>query len=167
MPSSRSDVAAAAERRLQQQSQTLWPGDHVRVCDTTTYLPVPDDHPWAGVWRVARVNPKTISIEQGARGGKAGRAILKKTDEPLAETAAPAVPDRVPAGALLRVTSEAATRLGRDITPQTLLVTLADKGDKINAARLGGDNDRYWRLPRAMLAEVVDPTTVLKPDAIR
>lgn len=78
---------AAERRQQQQQSQALLPGDHVRVCDPTTYLPVPDDHAWSGVWRVVRVNPKTISIKQGARTGKANRAVLKKTDEPLPETA--------------------------------------------------------------------------------
>jgi hypothetical protein len=35
-----------------------------------------------------------------------------------------------------------------------LFVVLADKGDKVNIAVLGGDSGRYWRAPRAQLIPV-------------
>jgi hypothetical protein len=169
MTTPRPDLAAAAERRLEQHEQTLWPDDHVRVCDNSTYLPVPDDSEWGGVWRVVSVNPRTVSIEQGERRGRIGPALLKKTDEPLPEGRAAAIPNQVAMGTLLRITPDATKRIrGEKLTPKTLLVCLVDKGDKINVAPLGGDpKGHYWRLPRTMFAEVVDPATVLNPDATR
>jgi hypothetical protein len=169
MPTPRPDLAAAAERCREQQDQPLWPDDHVRVCDNRTYLPVPDGSEWGGVWRVVRVNARTVSIEQGERRGKATPALLKKTDEPLPEGPAAAIPNQVTMGTLLRITPDAAKRIrGAQLTPQTLLVCLVDKRDKINVAPLGGDpKGHYWRLPRTMFAEIVDPATVLNPEATR
>lgn len=40
---------------------------------------------------------------------------------------------------------------GSEIYPTTKFVVIATKGDTINVARLGGDNDRYWRFDVANL----------------
>ena len=158
------DLAAAAERRRQQQSQALWPGDHVRVCDTSTYFPSPTTTPGAASG-VSSKSTLTVRTGRAGRGRPTRRSSRRprnrsprRTRQPCPTASPPGRPARHPR-------RRRPPRPGHHLS--NLLVALVDKGDKINAARLGGDNGRYWRLPRAMLAEIVDPATVLNPDATR
>ena len=136
------------------------------ACDTSTYLPSPTTTPGAasGVSSASTPRPSRSNRPAG-REGQPGDPQEDRGTAPRDGRASRARP-RPRRGAPARH-PDAADRLGRGITSRTLLVALVDKGDKINAARLGGDNGRYWRLPRAMLAEIVDPATVLNPDATR
>lgn len=79
--------------------------------------------------------------------------MLKEADAAAAPvTATPYV--HFYAGEIVRVTKGGDKHDG-------LWVVLVDKGERINVTRLGGDGDRYLRVPRSWLAKV-DPADVLK-----
>jgi hypothetical protein len=122
--------------------------------------PDPDAHgiPKATVGRifiVRKVNPKNIlcDAEDGGRGiSYPAEVLLPATDENLAKatTARPFVPrEFFVCGEV--VTFARSAPKGFDL--DSPFVVLKDNGEKVNVAPLGGDEDRYWRVPHAGLTK--------------
>jgi hypothetical protein len=116
-------------------------GDKVRV----------DSDKWPGTWTVAKVNRVSYGLEQNGRQLKAAKEfVLPVTGEAGGGTA-----QAQPAPETYRYYSP-----GEFVRPKVgrmagkILVVLADKGDKVNAADLGGDEGRYWRIVRRNLEPV-------------
>lgn len=105
-----------------------------------------------GPARIVKLNPKNVVVEMEGSRRRVNSWPGYLTD--LAEgedapsrwdaTASSDVPTQDP-GAIVKVR-------GKD----GLFVVLADKWDKINVARLGGDNGRYYRQPRSTVVPVDD-----------
>lgn len=126
-------------------------GDRVQVKDPK----------FPGVWIVrstaGSVNAK-LDPERGGRGLRAPYTLLVKVDDdaPVDLPVTPALPD-LPIGTLVR-TASVKINAG---DPAQLFTVIANRGDRVNIAKLGGDGDRYWRTSPGTL-EVVDPRDVLK-----
>lgn len=160
----RSTATATAQNLI----PAVYPGSTIRIrANAFTAQPVGDDHDLAGVWEVTRVNSTTFTIRQPATGkaGRIGHAFAVPVDEPLAEAPAapePTFPRHVPCGALVRLNAAGVKATKGKYTADQLFVVLADKIERVNIVPVGGDDDRYYRMARAGLAEVVDPATVLR-----
>ena len=89
-----------------------------------------------------------VTPENGGRPLRCPHYLLK---DPTTEDAAVTPTDYYVPGELVRVT------VGRYVG---LYVVLADKGDRVNLARLGGDEGRYVRHPHRGLLKV-EPEDVL------
>lgn len=131
------------------------PGDLVEVTGSTRYWSSGAD---AGTWRVAKVNPVNLKLERpdnphvrlNCHPSFVRRVSSGALASPAPLTAAlpqPAPRAGFPLGSLVR--SSVPRMKGR------LYVVLADKGEKVNVAQLGGaDGLRYWRCPPSMLTRV-------------
>jgi hypothetical protein len=118
-----------------------------------------DDPKFPGVWTIKSIGPKNVVVipDAGGRGLRCPRWMLKNVDDAAAAVAAQAAPYvAYAAGEVVRVIKQA-TKTDTD----ALWVVLVDKGEKINIAKLGGDDNRYLRVPRSWLAKV-DLADVLK-----
>jgi hypothetical protein len=171
IPASKTDGRPAHDtpmtRAAAQSQQSFFYGDRVRICDRTNFLPVGDDDQWAGVWKVDRHNAKSVSLTQNDRRAKVSPALLARTDDPMPDAPEPQptdLPAHVVAGTILRLSPRGVAALTKQAgyTADALLVVLADKVDKVNVTILGGDRDRYMRLPRPLLGAVVDPADILR-----
>lgn len=101
-----------------------------------------------GAARIVKVNPKNIKIRLEDGRGLVNAAPIFLSD--LAEgapvpsryeqTVSVDVPTQHP-GAFIRAEGEGSQ----------VFVVLADKFDKINAAKVGGDGGRYYRFPRGVV----------------
>ena len=77
--------------------------------------------------------------------------------KPPAEDTAPTRPAGVRIGALIRV---AANRY-KGITPDMVMVVIADKISEVHAAPLGGtDRNSYWKIKPEHVAEVIPAARV-------
>lgn len=113
---------------------------------------VVDDPKFPGVWTVTKVNPKTYAMtpDGGGRGLRAPHSMVRPASEGAIATV---VAFRSPyvLGALVRYTGPSNAKIR---TGELHVVLKDDGGDRIRTAKLGGDGDRYWRLPPRHLAEV-------------
>lgn len=126
---------------------TRKPGDKVMI----------DDPKFPGVWTIKSIGPKNTVVipENGGRGLRAPHWMLKDiTDAPsgVTVTAVPLQAYYVP-GELVRIT------MGKYAG---LYVVLADKGERVNVTKLGGDGGRYVRAPKGSSLVKVDVSEVLK-----
>lgn len=119
-----------------------------------------DDPKFPGVWIVKSHGPKnaTLQPENGGRGLRAPYYLLTDAPVALADgttlTEVVPVPEFYKPGELLRI-DEGGHYAG-------LYVVIADKGtDKVNLAKLGGDNGRYLRASRRGLVRV-SPSKALR-----
>lgn len=118
-----------------------------------------DDPKYPGVWTIKSVGPKNCVVipDAGGRGLRAPKWMLKDATDAatpsILDGAAPYV--HYSAGEIVRLVR------GSDAQRDGLWVVLVDKGERINVTRLGGDGDRYLRVPRSWLAKV-NPADVLK-----
>jgi hypothetical protein len=111
-----------------------------------------DDPQYSGIWTVVSAGPVNVVLEQEGRG-KRLRCPQSLLIEPTTEAAAPTPTVFFNPGELVRI--ERGKFAG-------LWVVIADRGDdKLNLAKLGGDNGHYLRMPRRGLTKV-DPAEVLK-----
>lgn len=94
-----------------------------------------------------------ILSRPGSAGARCDDRALQITDEPLPAAPEGAFPEHVVMGAVVQLTTEGAR--AAKCTTDTLWVVTADKGEKVNAAPLGGHNDRYFRAPRVYYSRVV------------
>jgi len=110
-------------------------GDRVRV----------NDAKYPGVYTIQSVGPKNFVLtpESGGRGLRAPHYMVVDANSDPAPVAAPVV--YYSAGEIVRV------ELGKFAG---LYVVIADKGDRVNIARLGGDNGRYVRMTRNGLTKI-------------
>lgn len=135
-------------------------GDRVRV----------NDPRYPGVWIVrsttGRVNA-VLDHEEGGRGLRAPYSVL--LPEAAGETSATVTfePYRAPLvqGTLVRV-NPSASKIQREYQinggdSSQLFVVVADKGERVNIVKLGGDSGRYWRVSPTSLT-TVDVADVLK-----
>lgn len=109
-----------------------------------------DDPKFPGVWTIKSIGPKNTVVipEVGGRGLRAPHYLIidpVERDSSFPE-AAPFVPFH--AGEVVSVVGFGGKYEGDHY------VVLADKGEKINVAKLGGDNDRYLRVARRSLVKV-------------
>jgi len=114
------------------------------------------------VYRVSKFMQKNVRVMNvDTRAAVSGRpeCFEKVTDPVLLAAAknklAEAPTKRWVLGEVCTLTNATIARVsqkrGSEIYPTTKFVVLAQKGDTINVARLGGDNDRYWRFDVASL----------------
>lgn len=100
------------------------------------------------VFIVEKVNPKNVicRAEDGGRGINYPKTLLTAaTDDALAASSAPRpfVPvEHFEVGTIVTL-----TRPYRDWTTETPLVVIGGRGDKVNVTLIGGDHDRYVRVP--------------------
>jgi hypothetical protein len=123
-----------------------------RVGDTVTV----DDPKFPGLWTVKSIGPvnTTLTPVGGGRGLRAPHYMVMPSDGKATITEVPVVTVQwYCIGEIVRL--EHGKHTG-------LFVVIADKGDKVNLARLGGDNDRYLRMPKSARLIKVDPSEVLK-----
>lgn len=98
-----------------------------------------------GAATITKVNPKNVLITMEVTGQRVNchpsflRDLAKDDVAPTryAEVTAVALPTQNP-GDLVRLKGQSG-----------IFVVLADKFDKVNVAKLGGDGGRYYRAPRA------------------
>lgn len=102
------------------------------------------------VFVVRKVNPKNVlcDAEDGGKGINYPAESLRPYEGEIPAAAAvlgrPYVPvEFFDAGSIVTLTAP-----WRDWTTETPLVVLADKVNKVNVTRLGGDGDHYLRAPR-------------------
>lgn len=115
---------------------------------------------WGGVYEVLKVNPTTYVLRDVLSGaqvraghGSVQRAPGHRVAQVRATLATRPAPPALSLGTLVRFT------MARKAGERGLFVVIKKSADRVNVARLGGDNDRYWRTTPAAL-EVVDPATV-------
>ena len=121
------------------ETQDCKVGDRVKI----------DDGAYPGIWVIKSKGPvnATLRPEDGGRGLRVPYYML------IDPSAAPKPTVYYSPGELVRVS-------GGD-RRDGLWVVLADKGNSVNVAKLGGDGGRYLRAPRGGLSKV-DPAQVLK-----
>jgi hypothetical protein len=118
-----------------------------------------DDSRYPGTWKVTSNGPKNavvmpVHIDGTPRPGRGVRVphmflIPGTADETKIPTLT--MPDEMLyPGTLVR------SRLIGD----GLFVVLADKGERVNIARIGGDGGRYYRAPRSTVTVVPVPDTL-------
>jgi hypothetical protein len=105
------------------------------------------------VFTVAKVNPVNIkcTADDGGRGiNFPAHCLLPATEENLSPTGArPFVPrEFYSVGEVVTL-----ARPYKEATTDTPFVVIADKGRMINVALLGGENDRYVRVPSTGLVK--------------
>jgi len=112
------------------------------------------DYPeYPGIWRIISIGPKNTVLEPKA-GGRRLRCphhmVVDARDDGPSVVGEPYVTYDL--GEIVRL-----------IDPRFsgLYVVVADKGARVNVAKLGGDNARYVRATRSGLVKV-DPAEVLK-----
>lgn len=114
------------------------------------------NHPkYPGVWIVSSNGPvnATLTPEAGGRGLRVPHTMLIDAGEQPRVPEPTSVSQLLSPGELMRVPT------GRY---SGLYVVIADRGaDKVNLARLGGENGRYLRISRYGLVKV-NPEEVLK-----
>lgn len=124
------------------------PGDKVVVAPE--FAPPPSV---AGrVFTITKVNPKNVvcSADDGGRGISYPADTLRPYDPDAAPVAPPLGRPYVyaeippPLGTIVTL-----KRAFKTITVDTPLVVVASKGGKVNVTLVGGDNDRYVRVPTA------------------
>ena len=104
------------------------------------------DHPnYPGVWIVESNGPKNAKLapEGGGRGLRAPHHMVRPVGEGVTVEAVPVEPYR-------------SYTVGEFVTLSDprwpgIYVVLADKGDKVNVAKAGGDDNRYIRALRRSL----------------
>jgi hypothetical protein len=116
-----------------------------------------DDPRCIGLYKVLSRGPKNAGLSpcnadgslRPGRGARMPGWMLHPVNLSEAVTLAEKVPMPPPPAAIFDpgvvVTSK---------TAPGVFVVIADKVDKVNVAKLGGDNGRYWRLPPAALTVV-------------
>jgi hypothetical protein len=105
-----------------------------------------DHHKYPGVWIVASVGPKNVVLEREGGGGRPMRVPQSMLIDPDTAAVRSAEPTEFyDPGELVRIT--AGKYAG-------LYVVIADKGEKVNVAKLGGDGGRYVRAMRRGLVKV-------------
>jgi hypothetical protein len=124
------------------------PGELVGVTGTDKY---------PGTWEILKVNPTTYALRNVDTGER-----LRASHEYVTDPPTPGAPQAVPLPAALPLGTIVTIRNA----PQYpgLHVVIADKGEKVNVARLGGSAEepyRYVRCHRSLLT-VVDPVAVLR-----
>lgn len=110
-----------------------------------------DDPKFPGVWTIKNLGPKnaTLTPDHGGRGLRAPYYLL--TDPVEVGTAVP-LPAYFAEGEIVRITEGRFTGL---------YVVIKDNGaDRVNVAKLGGDNGRYVRISKRAVTRV-DPSEVL------
>ena len=129
------------------------PGDDVTVADPK----------FPGVWTVAKVNPKTYLLEQAGRRGLRAPHTMCDLYVPGDTTTVPPTYD--PRGDLPMLYPGEIVRYSgterKGLVNGALYVVLADKFEKVNVAKLGGDGGTYWRLTPRNLKRV-DASEVIK-----
>ena len=122
-----------------------------RVGDTVVV-----NHPkYPGKWTITKINPKNLKLSPvgGGRGLNAPKTMCTKVDPDatLPETTVALVERRTPysPGQFVRFTGT-----WNQLKTNTVMVVIADKGDRVNCARLGGDgHGGYFRIgPRNLEA---------------
>jgi len=114
---------------------------------------VVEDANFPGIWIIRKVNPKNYLLNPKSgvgRGLNAPHVIVRAATDADRET--PQAPNGV-----IGVPYRAPLALGTLVTAkgrEGYFVVIADKGQRVNCAVLGGDNDRYWRFPPALLTAV-------------
>jgi hypothetical protein len=114
-----------------------------------------DHEKYPGVWTIVGQGPvnSTLIPEGGSRKLKAPHYMLREPGAALATvTTLPTVQYFDP-GEFVRIDKGKYTGL---------FIVLADKGEKVNITRPGGDGGRYIRMPKSLVSERVDPSEVLK-----
>jgi hypothetical protein len=113
-----------------------------------------DDPKFPGIWTIKSIGPKNTVVEpdNGGRGLRTPHWMLKDVTDEVTVTAVPLQAYYVP-GELVRIT------MGKY---EGLYVVLADKGERVNVAKIGGDGGRYVRAPKGRTLVKVDPADVLK-----
>ena len=112
---------------------------------------------FGGVWIITKINPKNTVVEPVGGGRKLNAPhymLIDATDE-VTVTAVPLPEAKTyfALGEIVRVNNGKFAGL---------YVVISDKGlDRVNIAKLGGDNDRYVRFDRKGLIKV-DAAEVLK-----
>lgn len=127
---------------------------------TTATIKVGDrvvvDHPKAtGTYVVVKVNPRRYVLRPESDGNHVARTVNADhelvrpvgsapvvTEVPLPESRT--LPTQHP-GSFLRYVGPASRKRGAPV-PGEIFVVIADKWDRINSARPGGDGGTYWRL---------------------
>lgn len=108
---------------------------------------------WQGIWTVTKVNQVNMKLEQNGARLNAHPSFLTKADPNMPETQRATVSvgtlGHQVAGAFVKT-----TRAGKSFGKDTVFVVLADKGDRINVTKPGGDGGRYVRMPRSYLTPV-------------
>jgi hypothetical protein len=103
-----------------------------------------EDARFGGVWTVKKVNQTTYALEQGARRLRVDKTLCHAAaDGPTFVTL-----DSEPyftVGELVRY---------RNDFHVVLRTSSGARGTQVNVAKLGGDNDRYWRVPPRSLERV-------------
>lgn len=115
------------------------------------------------VTKVNSVNVKVEGVDSNRRVNVSPFFLIEKDDDPLAKAGAKVgfigtpyvAPPKVSLGSTVRLTHN---RFG---PADAIYVVIAIKQDKTNVARLGGDNDRYIRVPHAMVVPVEVEATVV------
>jgi hypothetical protein len=142
------DMAGEARAaRFEEARSTFAPGDQVTVASER----------WPGVWTVVKVNKVNLKLEQGPRRLNASPTYVTKVD---GSTPAPTfTATTVPLPTIFDPGATARVR-GRD----GLWVVIRDAGaDRVNLARIGGENGRYLRAPRSLVTPVKVTVTEVAP----
>jgi hypothetical protein len=113
-----------------------------------------DDPKFPGVWTVKNLGPKNATLDLNGRALRCPYYLLKEaTAVDLATVTAVPLPAYFHEGEFVRVTA------GRFAG---LYVVIKDSGrERVNIAKLGGDNGRYVRMDKRSVTKV-DPADVLK-----
>lgn len=113
-----------------------------------------DDPKFPGVWTIKNLGPKnaTLTPDHGGRGLRAPYYLLTDPVEAGTTVTAFPLPAYFAEGEIVRITE------GRFAG---LYVVIKDNGaDRVNVAKLGGDNGRYVRISKRAVTRV-DPSEVL------
>jgi len=131
---------------MARRTRIFGPGDRCRINDSR----------YPGVWVVEKVNPKNtiVSPLTGGRRLNAPHHLLVDEDAAIDFDILPVPLEYFSVGELVHWDDERAD-------DNCVYVVIRDNRDRVNIARLGGDNDRYWRVPHRQLHRV-DPDEVLK-----
>lgn len=107
------------------------------------------------VYVVDRVNPKNVVCrpEDGVGRGinYPKESLLPATDENIAKAAAPRPYEPREFFTCGEIVTTKVPVKGREADEP--FIVLKDDGNKVNIALLGGDNDRYWRMPASGLVK--------------
>lgn len=125
-----------------------------------TLVTIPDAR-FPGTWRVDRNGPKNAVVmpanpDGTARPGRGVRVPHAMLSPGTADVGAPT--GGVPYVAATPL--HPGTLVRSTVVPDGLYVVIADKGDRVNLAKLGGDSGRYYRAPRATVTTVPVPAAL-------
>jgi hypothetical protein len=116
-----------------------------------------------GVWTIEKVNKVNIKLVQGQRRLNASPTFLTKVTSPGTEPSTPLFATVAEVGLAPVPVGTLVTVRGRD----GYWVVIKDGFDRVNVARLGGDDARYLRAARSLVTVVTDFTVtegVVTPD---